>query len=807
MKLRDFTIGWRLLVQEPAYSAVVILGLSVGFAACILLLSFVRYSFNYNAQVPDAKNVYVLKQQFNLDPRAPWFEIAPLGLYALARQDPAVLDATAIARVDTHVVRLENQMHREEFTVVLPHFAQMLGIKPIAGDVEAALQRSDGLVLTQSVALRWFGKVAAIGMSVLVDKHLLQVAAVIPDSPTNTTMPYQILVGSANHLMSEADRANLLNIEGMWSRILIRMKPDASTASITQILQNAVDNAPMAKGLGQEKRLQLGKRKIMEIRLTPIMESYFDRDVVGQPFSGQRGNRQTIFALAVAALLILALATINTINLSTVRVLRRRREIGMRKLLGASVPRIITQFIAESILVSTLATAVGLIIAWLLLPLFSELIDRKLESTFSLLNIAISIALGLLVGVLSSVHPAWIALRVSAAEALGGRTNAESPSGAGLRWSLTVAQFATAVALAGITLVITYQTDFASHADPGFDPTPLLVLDSHSTGEPAGRAFRDTLARLPGVSAVAASAEAVGRHSNMSIGNLSRAGRPRVEMQAKMVSPNFFDTYHLSPLAGRLFNAPLDAADKAPVIVLNIAAVHALGYASGQDAIGQILSESNARDGSSTPFTVVGIAPDIRHESLHEVPIPLVYFPSNELWVLSLRVEHGLPQVEQAVEALWRQTFPDEELSMHRADSFFAPNYADDARLAKLMAASTCIALLIAGFGIYVLSAYSVRRKEKEIVLRKLYGALPGDIARLILRDCFWVIALGTLIGLPFAFVAAQRYLADFVEHAPMALWTTVLAAMFAVLLVLLASARQILKAIRISPALALRSE
>lgn len=806
MKLRDLKIGLRLLIQEPGYSAVVILGLSVGFAACILLLSFVRYSFNYNAQVPDAQNVYVLKQRFNLDPRAPWFEIGPLGLYELVRQNPAVLDATAIARIDTYAFKIGSETRQEELMHVLPHFAQMLGITAIAGDVKQALSRPDGLALTQHVAQKWFGDTSAIGQSVLVDGRLLQVLAVIPDPATNTTMPYRALVGESSALMSEQDRANLSKMDGNWGRILIKLKSGDTPVAITQFLQNAVDHSILSERLQPEQRQQLGKRNVMEIRLTPLLDSYFDRDVVGQPFSGQRGNRNSVYGLAAVALLILALAAINFVNLASVRVLRRQREIGMRKLLGASVPGVIGHFMLESVLVSMLATALGLLLGWLCLPLFAELIDRKLDNLFSMQNIGMSIALGLMVGVLSGVQPGWIALRVSAAQALAGRPNTESARATRFRWSMTVLQFAIAVCLAGITLVISYQTYFASNANPGFDTAPLLLVDSHSIAQADGRAFRDALARLPGVTGVAAAGDAVGRHQISALAGFARPGKPEISVHFKAVSPEFFEVYNLGAVAGRVFNSHRDNSDAA-VIVLNAAAVKDFGFSSAQAAIGKILVATIDRKGTTEQLEIIGIAPDLLHESLREAPVATVYRISNNVRVLSLRVDRGMPEVEHAVETLWQQHFPDEELRMHKADSFFAANYAEDAQLAKLLTAASCIALAIAGFGIYVLSAYSVRRKQREIVLRKLYGAVPRDIARLILRDCLAVIAAGAALGLPFAYFAAQRYLSNFVVHAPMALWATVLAAICAALLVLLASLRQTVLAMQITPMLAFRDE
>ena len=806
MKLRDFKIGWRLLMQEPAYSAVVILGLSIGLATCILLLSFVRYCFNYNAQVPDAKNIYVIKQRFNIDPRAPWFELGPLGLYALVQKNPAVLDATAFSRVGEYDVRIDKHTRHEEVMHVLPHFAEMLGISAITGDVKLALSRPDGIALTQETAQKWFGNTLVVGKSVLVGEQLLQVLAVIPNPATNTTMPYRALVGASSALMSEKDRVDLLKMDGNWGRILIKLRPDESPALITQFLQNAVDNSILSERLQPEQRQQLGRRSVMDIRLTPLLETYFDRDVVGQPFSGQRGNRNSVLGLGAIALLILSLAAINYVNLASVHVLRRQREIAMRKLLGASVPRVIMQFMSESILVSMLATAVGVLLAWLLLPLFAELTERKLDSLFSLANIGMSIALGLLTGVLSGIQPAWMALRVSAATALAGRPNTESSRAARFRWSMTVLQFATAVGLAGITLVISYQTHFASNANPGFETAPILVLDSHFIDQADGRTFRDALARLPGVSGVAAAGDAVGRHQIAALAGYARPGKAELSVHFKAVSPEFFEVYNLRAANGRLFDSHRDNT-KSAVIVLNAAAVKELGFPSAQAAIGQTLVATIDREGTKEKLEVIGVAPDLLHESLRESPFATAYRLSDKVNVLSLRVERGMNEVEHAVETLWRQHFPDEELRMNRASSFFAENYAEDAQLAKLLTAASAIALCIAGFGLYVLSTYSVRRKEREIVLRKLYGALPRDIAKLVLRDSLAVIAVGTLLGLPFALISGQHYLSSFVERAPMALWSTVIAAICAALLVLLASVRQTFTAIQIKPNQVLRNE
>ncbi|MET3109200.1 putative ABC transport system permease protein [Oxalobacteraceae bacterium GrIS 1.18] len=791
MNMRDFKIGWRLLIAEPSYSLVVILGLSVGLAACMLLLGFVQYSFGYNAQVPDVDNVYVVKQRFNLDPRAPWFEVAPLQLYLAASQNPMVSDSTAIGRVENQKVKIGNALVKAEFTYVFPHFQDMFNVHAVAGDVQHALERPDGLAITQDTAQHWFGAADALGKSVLVDGHLCTVLAVVANPPANMTMPYRVLRGMS-------DTTN-------WGAIFIKLKKGITPAEVTLFLQQMVDSSPAATALSAEQRQRLGKNSMMDIRLTALRDAYFDRDVAGAPFSGPRGDRSVTIALAMVALLVLAMASINYVNLATVRVLRRQREIGIRKLLGASVQNIVTQFLVESVCITMAATLFALILAWLALPLFSELADRNFDNFFSWMNMGICVLSGILLGLLTGAYPAWIALRVAPVRVLAGRSNAETASSTRLRWCLTVLQFATASALTGVALVIVAQVDFAAKLYPGFDAKPLLIVDSHPLDEPQGRAFRDAVARLPGVTGVAASDEAIGRHSVKALTAIGRTRDSVISMQAKSVSSNFFDLYRLRPVAGRLFDPARNNENELHTIVLNPSAVRELGFASPEAAVGQIIKGPADQSREEEQREIIGVIPDLRHESLHEAPVATAYYPANNMNVLSVRVDGNRQQVERAIETLWRTTFPDEEFNMHSAGSFFALDYAEDLKLGKMLAASAGLALSIAGLGIYVLSAYSVRRKEREIVLRKMYGALPHHIGLLILSDSLGVVVAGTLLGLPFAWIATHRYLAGYVEQTPLGQWLMLGAFVGAAAIVLLAALRHTLLAMRISPMIALR--
>ncbi len=813
MKSRDFLIGWRTLVQEPAYSLVVVLGLGVGLAAALLLLGFVRYSWQYNAQVPDLDQVYVIKQRFNVDPKAPWFDQAPLNLRAVAEKIPGVVATTGYipsrpqdrglsARIDGHL-RLVNSL------TVLPSFAGMLGLKAIHGDLNTALDHPDSFVISEEAAVRLFGTSNPLGRTMLVEGKLLRVGAVVPTPPSNTTIPFETLLG-VNSLLATDVRAEMISgKDGWWVKQLIRVHPEASLPAITATLQQAIDNFPNVQNQPPAVKARLGKRKPMDIALSPLRDAYFDRQLAETFVSGpgERANPVVVAGLGVVALLILALAAINYVNLAAVRVLRRQREVAMRKVLGAGVRDIVLQMLAESMLVALLATSLGLLLASAALPLFSELVGRKLDGMLSAGNIAAAVALGLLLGALTAAYPAWIAIRVRPNQVLAGRPDAESVGGMRMRRIMTVLQVSTAMGLASMALAVTWQTGYAMRASPGFDPAPLLIVDlpGPERDDAKFRGFVAALAAQPGVAGVAVSEDAIGRRAFHWIRDLTRPGGQKASMDMKSVSANFFELYGIKPVMGRLFDSRLDKDDDPIPVIVNAIAARELGFATPEAALGQTLLFTGF-DNKTIHKKVVGIAPELRFLSLREAPRATAY----ELWTkgstLSVRAVGGVAKAENAVQALWQKFYPDAMMRTHRASAILAANYADDARMGKILAIATGLALAIAAFGTYVLSASTVQRRAKEIVLRKLHGAGRGDIALLVLREIGTLMLVSAAVGLPLAAVAIARYLATYVEHAPVGYWT-LLAALAATLAISLAAvARQAWIAMRLMPAEALRA-
>jgi putative ABC transport system permease protein len=457
--------------------------------------------------------------------------------------------------------------------------------------------------------------------------------------------------------------------------------------------------------------------------------------------------------------------------------------------------------LAESVLVCVLATTLGQLLAWLLLPVFSDLVRRKLDGMFSPAALAATLALGVLLGLVTGAWPTWSALRVRASAALVGRASCETARGLWIRRALTTLQFGVAIGLTATTLAVAWQTHYASTHDPGFDPAPLLLFTiDNDLSDPRTRALRDAITRLPGVAGVAASLVpfSVG-HSTVA---LRRAGGTSTDINSYNVTPEFFDVYGVKPVAGRLYSPALDRIGDYDRMVINTVAARQLGFPTARDAVGQMVTNyANGR-----PTQVVGVAPDLRQRSAREGQQPSVFFLDDHVGAFTVRCSGDVDTVRRAILALWPRYFPNEELDVTRVSTVISDIfYAGDLRLARLLAAASVIATAIAAFGIYVLAAYSVRRREKEIVLRKLYGAGHATIARLVAREFAVLVGAGALLGLPFAWVAIQRWLDAFAERAPIGAWTLVAALLVAAVVALVATLRHALAAVRIRPILALR--
>lgn len=800
MKPRDFQVGWRQLARQPGTSGITVLGLALAYAACYLLIGFASWCMQYNSHVPQAGQVYVVKQRINHFPRADWNTRAMLMLRDVAEQSGVVEQVSIMVPINTPL-RAGEQLHDVNLQVAEASLAPILGITPLAGDLTAALTRPDGIALTREASARLFGQQVALGQTVRLGPELLQVLAVLPDVPANATLRWDALTGPLSRARPENERMVRAR-EQARGAVVMRLRAGANVSALEARMQQALDDSPMERKMRGASPLAALGIPGTEARLVALPDAYFDPDLAASRDKRNYGQRTTTLALAAVALLILALAISNWINLALVRSLQRQREIAMRKVLGASAIRVASLFMAESVLVALVAGVAGIVLAWLLLPLFTDLVGRPLSGLFSAERLLMGLLGSIWMGVLAGLYPACSALRVRPALVLAGRDrHSETPYHRWSRRGLAVLQFATAMGLAAATVAVLWQTRHASHADPGFDPHALMLLHMPRTTPEQVRGFTEAVRHLPGIEGSAVSAEAVGRDLNQITGQFRTVQGQDLQLEIKRVSPDFFDLYRIKPLAGRLFSAERDLPD-APVVLLNQAAVEALGFAKARDVVGKMpFAASEGRP----PLQVVGVVPLLRQHSMHRAQGPMIYQASDGDSVVTVRTLLDQQQLTPLIAPLWQRYFPDTLMYMQSAESIFAESYAEDERLARMLGLASIVALALAAFGIYVLSSHSVARSQREIVMRKLHGASNGAIARRLGREFGATLLLAALLGLPLAALGIAHYLAGFAERAPLAHWPLVAGFALAALTCLAATWRHVHRALRLRPVQALR--
>ncbi|MCX7219642.1 MAG: FtsX-like permease family protein, partial [Burkholderiales bacterium] len=476
MKLRDFKIGWRLLIKEPSFSVLVIFGLSFAFAACFLLLAYVRYSLSYESHVAEPESIYVVKHRLNIISRPEWYDLTPMPFKKAAEDSGIDLSSSAVFALPSSA-KIGSQVLPLELKSVDTTFPSMFGVKTLEGDLATSLSKPEAVALTVKSAQRLFGTQHVVGKTLLIEGKSFTVSALIQDTPSNTTLTYEALVGINTAAIPSAERDQMMNAwASIAGKVYLKLGKNVNPDDVEKLLKTAGENSPFSMRLAPEARQKLGGKKLFDIKLGNFKQAYFDEDLANAG-GAVHGDKKTIFGLAAVAILILILASINYVNLAVVRTLRRQREIGMYKMLGASHARIVGQFLAESILVALIATAFGLLLMWLFLPVFSDLVNRQLDQLITPSTVLFSVLLGVFVGVCAGAYPTWVALHVRANQALAGRGNFESSGGLWLRRVLTVLQFSTAMGLASLTLAIAWQTQFSSRLNLGFIPEPLIVLD------------------------------------------------------------------------------------------------------------------------------------------------------------------------------------------------------------------------------------------------------------------------------------------------------------------------------------------
>ncbi len=815
-----FRFAWRQLRAEPGPAALVIAGLALGLALALLTASFLQDTLWPDGDLPERDRLVT----FEFRARGPggitteWFADVPtVPLAAGLRDNGAPVEAMSRVLFTQLPSRAADDQGVQRSTRLAIALADadvqpLLGRRPLAGDMTAALSTPEGIALTVDAAQRLFGTAQALGRTFHIAlppapdgsapamQFALTVKAVLPTPNPNGTLTFDAIAG----FHAPAAKA-YLKLSDHWyqanGRLFARLRPGAAPEQLTVLAQRLADQQPLPPGFPTD--FLKGGGKAAYLRALPVAD-------VGLHGAGSPHRRLQLGSLAAAAAGVLALAVINFINLWSVRTLRRQREIGLRKSLGAGAPQLALQFFVEAAVVAGLAGALGLLLAWWATPAVQALMQRQFHApVFSGAMVGLSLSLCAVIAALSAWPLTHIALRVRPAESLAGRSHSEGAASRWLRRLMTTLQFGAAAVFATLALTVLWQARHAGVMPRGFDVQDRVAVDLPWEAQPAQvRALLERVRTWPEVIAATAADDVPGRDFSSWYGEFTAPGGRAVSLRTGVdFMPGYLQTYGMRIVAGRLSaDHVADVAQRA--IVLDRHAVRVLGFASPQAAIGQTLGTPPNID-EGRPATVVAVIDDIRLEGPRSPPQPHGIRPVAERGGGVISVHSRDPKATRArLTALVNERFPDTQAEALPVRDMQLQKVADDARLGRLVGIAGLLALGLAAVGIYALAAYTLRRREREIVLRKLHGAGAGAVAGLLVREFAGVLAVACALALPVAAWLSQRYLADFVERAPVgpySAWVLLAATALLAGVTALAVARHLHAALALRPLQALR--
>jgi putative ABC transport system permease protein len=768
----------RGFVRHKLYSFINIAGLSIALACATLILLFVRDQLSYDAWIPGTQNLYRLAVIFHLPGSPPTPETScpfPV-LTAVGEKIPQVKAVVHVVPEKMTVIAGDRQ-GSETVTVVDPNFFQVLRIPLVRGNPPSVLAQPESIVLSETMARKYFGDVNPVGRILrvsgkLIDycaphetscnsygvTHPLTVTGVMRDLPHNTQLIADFVVPNS----SQADEVTQVEKHDWWTSTLgayayVELASGARPSAILSALGPILDASVDFSGLGVKVRGSQAET----YRLIPFRDVHLENDKYGGMTPG--GNRATVYGFAVIAVLSVLVACSNFMNLATARATLRAREIAVRKVAGAARRQNALQLLSEAVVTALVSFGIALSLAEILLPAYDRFLAEPIRLHY-LTDWRLTLAMAggaVAVGLLSGIYPALVLSGVRPASAL--KSGGSERSGAGLlRSALVVAQFAVSIAVGIAAMVVFRQISYARSLDLGFDHDDVVVLRDLINLSPEARASLARIVRAgPGIEATALSDTVpLDLWDSFYMRIRSRQVPEGTNVQFFRTGRNFAPLYGIRLLAGRL---PSESEENEKLagptgmdVLLSATAAHQLGYSPDQ-AVGQTLSSKWG------PLRVIGVLDEVAMGGVSGLPQPSVYLPDgDEVRFLSVRVRAAeLPQALRFIDRAWRSLAPSVALDRYFLSDAFNEQFAADERQGAIFAVFVAVAVLIGCLGLFGLAVFTAERRTKEIGIRKVSGARTGEILRLML----WRISIPVLAANLVAWPVAYYYLRRWLEH------------------------------------------
>ena len=771
------TVALRNIVRNKLYSAINICGLALGLTCVTLIALFIRDETSFDKWVPDSANLYRLDQTYLLPGRAP-LELAASDFPLPALLKDNLPEVAAMTRFwpRPKTVTIGNRAFAQDIAEVDTDFFQVIRFPLAAGNAASVLSQPDSIVLSQSLARKYFGNGDPMGRTLVVNKQncpfvsiasissiscpndavTLRVTGVMADLPHNTHMRAEAVMPHKSPADSITDffKEHWFGANGY---AYVRLAPGSDPAAVARKIPALLDrNVNVLEDLG----MPLKASRTIQAHLVPFRDVHMDGGAQVENVVPP-GNPVMLYGLGVIGALILLVACFNFTNLATARALLRAREIALRKCAGARRGQIIFQFLGESLLTALLALVLALSLTEMLLPAYDSFLGRPIAlhyaSDWPLLALMLSIAIA--AGLASGFYPALILSRFRPAPVL--RANEAGHTGSSLlRSALVVLQFTVAIGLAIVTLVVSAQLDFMRQQGLGFRRDNILVISTYRRmTESARESFVAELRRHPGILEVAQSADIPFSGSDY-FAQMRLPGHPEyLTMLKQLVTPEYFRLYNIRLLKGRLLSDargedriknPLPPGNDGRNILINQTAAAHFGL-DPAEAVGKTVMFGPSR------VTIVGVMADTRMDGARSAPRAIVYlYDRADSDHISVRIAPGhILEALDFVDQSWHRFSPNVAIDRKFLDDDFQKLYQDEERQGRMFGIFVGIAIFIACLGLFGLAAFTASRRTREIGIRKVFGARTRDLVFLLL----WQFSVPVLIANAIAWPVAWYYL------------------------------------------------
>ncbi|MCS3800833.1 ABC transporter permease [Niastella sp. OAS944] len=782
-----FTIALRNIRRHFSYALLNILGLTLGIATSIIIFLVVRNELSFDKYHQKADRIWrVTLNAIDFNPSV------SMAITPALRADYPELEVTQVWRHAEGVIKVGDKRINEKggYCFVDEHFMNVFDHQWLAGDKKNALSTPNSIVLTESMARKYFVNGEAMGKVMKLNNHYdLFVTGIIKDPPPNTHLPFDFLV-SFETVRNEI-KPGQLEFYDIMGGFTYFAAPENFDIKKLQAQVPAFITRHWGKELAKEARLPL----------QPLREIHYDTRYLHSS-EMPTVSKETYWSLGAIGLLILLIAAINFINLSTAQAIKRAKEVGVRKVLGAYRFQLVRQFLGETTILVLLAMLLGIAAAALFLAKAVNMLELRIGPA-ALLDPQVILFIALVtVGLIliAGLYPAFVQ---SAFNPVTAFKNMKAPvvRGFSLRRSLVVVQFVISQVLIIGTLVVAYQMDFFTNRDLGFKKDAIV-----SFFVPDGKkreAFQQQLKDIPGVKAVTLSSGEPSFSSSWAPFSAPDRGIDKDDVtELKFIDEHYMDMFGITLLAGQKINKKSDN-DTLHQVMVNEALIHKLGIQQPEQAIGVRFK------GAGEMVTIAGVVKDFQSESKHKARRPCIidYF-SKRFFRTSVTLQPtAMAQTMRAIEKLWLSMAPEEMFTYEFLDEHIAGFYRQEQKLYTAFRLFAGIAILIGCLGLYGLISFATIQRTKEMSIRKVLGAPLASIIYLFSKEFIWLILIAFLVSAPLSFYAMHSWLQNFAYHIDISAGIFIIAIIVSFVIAALTIASQTIKAARANPVKALKTD